>query len=116
MSRGGGPRKGRYLWAAGGARLFDPTGQEHTREFTKLTTSEVEECLAELPAMQVGVIECGAGVTFFEGRARLEVWRDRIRAQLHDPKRDAPDVEWGYVAELWRDDTSGRQALIFNGE
>ncbi|CAN7262636.1 hypothetical protein [Knoellia sp. LjRoot47] len=82
VSLGDGVRKGRYLWAAGGARLFDPAGQEHTREYTNLTPSEVEESLAERPAMQVAVIECGEGVAFYEGTARMAVWRDRIRFDL----------------------------------
>jgi len=111
-----GSQKGRYLWAAGVARLFDPTGQEHTREFTNLMASEVEECLAERPAMQVAVVECGEGARFYEGAARVKVWQDRISANLYDPTPGAPDVEWIYVAELWRGDTSGRHALVFNGD
>jgi hypothetical protein len=116
--------RGRYLWARGGDRLFDPAGVEYRGAYTDLTRAEVERCLGEA-GTPIAVIECGEGVTFTYGAARTAVWREHVRPAFVDlaegqgAEGQAADEQGGelpYRAEVWQRVSGSTQVLVFRND
>lgn len=107
----------RWLWAAGGSRLFGLGGVEYLRVDT-LERVEVERLLSlgELDAVQV---DCGGGIAEWVGpsearRLWLSIERDLSDVVGWRPPPEARGMRQ-YDAELWRS-AEGRHAIVFVNE
>ena len=110
-------RHERWLWAAGGSRLFGLGGVEYLRVDT-LERVEVERLLSlgELDAVQV---DCGGGIAEWVGpsearRLWLSIERDLSDVVGWRPPPEARGMRQ-YDAELWRS-AEGRHAIVFVNE
>ena len=106
--------RGRYLWAHGAGRLFDPNGAEYRGAYADLTQADVERVLTE-PGTSIAVIECGQGVTFASGAARAAVWRDTVRPAFVDVAGGQGD-ELPYRTEVWERVSGNGQVLVFRND
>lgn len=107
----------RWMWAAGGSKLFGLGGLEYLRLDT-LDRVEVERLLTlgELDAVQV---DCGGGITEWVGppearRLWLGVEPDLIDVQGWRAPPGASGMQQ-YRAELWRT-AEGHHAIVFVNE
>ncbi|MBK8445482.1 MAG: hypothetical protein IPL41_01820 [Micropruina sp.] len=107
----------RWMWAAGGSRLFGVSGVENHR-VSPLERVEVERLLTlgELDAVEV---DCGAGINEWVGpgearRLWLGIERDLQDVQGWRPPREAPGMRQ-YAAQLWRS-ADGHHVIVFVNE
>lgn len=107
----------RWLWAAGGPRLFGPGRTEYTR-IGNLERVEVERLLAlgELDAVRV---DCGGGISEWVGPSDARrLWLD-IEQDFEDVEGWRPPPGAGgmlqYEAQLWRS-SDGHHLMLFVNE
>lgn len=107
----------RWIWTAGGPRLFGHRGVEYQR-VGALDREEVRRLLTlgELDAVQ---IDCGGGITEWVGPSEAErLWlgieRDLIDVQGWRPPPGAAGMRQ-YEAQLWRS-AEGHHAMVFVNE